>query len=100
MNLSGDASNIVAAGGGAPDLSLVMPAFNEEEIVAATVSELLEAFERAGHRLEIVAVDNGSSDRTGAILRELSSRDPRVVPLRVEVNQGYGFGVLAGLPRR
>ncbi len=83
----------------APDLTLVMPAYTEEEIVAATIKELLLAFERAGHRLEIVAVDNGSSDRTGAILAELAASDPRVVPMRVEVNQGYGHGILAGFPR-
>jgi dolichol-phosphate mannosyltransferase len=80
-----------------PDLSLVMPAYNEEEIVAATIRELLLAFERAGHVLEIVAVDNGSRDRTGAILHELAAADPRVVPVRVEVNEGYGHGILQGL---
>jgi len=81
-----------------PDLSLVMPCFNEEEGVAATIGELLDAFERAGARLEIVAVDNGSRDRTGGILREFAARDPRVVAVRVEVNQGYGFGILQGFP--
>jgi glycosyltransferase involved in cell wall biosynthesis len=75
-----------------------MPCYNEEEVVAATIGELLAAFERTGHRLEIVAVDNGSRDRTGAILADLARRDPRVVPARVEVNQGYGVGVLAGFP--
>ena len=80
-----------------PDLTLVMPAYNEEEIVAATIRELLLAFERAGHALEIVAVDNGSRDRTGAILKELAAADPRVVPVRVEVNEGYGHGILQGL---
>lgn len=82
----------------APALSLVMPAYNEEEIVASTIGDLLACFERAGHRLELVAVDNGSRDRTGAILAELAAKDPRVVPVRVEVNQGYGFGILSGLP--
>lgn len=80
-----------------PELSLVMPAYNEEEIVAATIRELLLAFERAGHVLEIVAVDNGSRDRTGAILAELAAADARVVPVRVEVNEGYGHGILQGL---
>jgi len=82
-----------------PDLSLVMPALNEEAVVAATIRDLLVAFERHGHVLEVVAVDNGSRDRTGEILRELASTDRRVVPVRVEVNQGYGFGILSGLPR-
>lgn len=75
-----------------------MPCYNEEELVAETVRQLLGAFAGAGHRLELIAVDNGSVDRTGEILRELAERHTEVVPTRVEVNQGYGFGILSGLP--
>ncbi len=75
-----------------------MPCYNEEELVAETVRQLLGAFASAGHRLELIAVDNGSSDRTGEILRDLAERHPEVVSTRVAVNQGYGFGILSGLP--
>lgn len=75
-----------------------MPCFNEEAVVATTLKDLLDAFERAGHRVEIVAVDNGSRDRTGEIVRSFAGRDARVVPVRVEVNEGYGFGILSGFP--
>ncbi|MCC6862449.1 MAG: glycosyltransferase family 2 protein [Bryobacterales bacterium] len=81
-----------------PDLSLVMPCYNEERAVAYTVWKLLVAFQKSGYRLEIVAVDNGSQDRTGEILRSLARRDPSVVPVRVERNQGYGHGILQGIP--
>ena len=81
-----------------PELSLVMPCFNEEAIVSHTISGLLNAFARAGHRLEIVAVDNGSSDRTGEIISKWAARTSAVVPHRVELNEGYGKGVLAGIP--
>lgn len=84
--------------GRVPDLSLVMPCYNEAEIVAYTIDRLLDAFERAGHRLEIVAVDNGSVDRTGEILHRLAEERDGVVPYRVERNQGYGSGILAGIP--
>lgn len=80
-----------------PGLSLVIPCYNEEELVADTVMQLVTAFERAGHRLELIAVDNGSHDRTGEILQELAARHPVVVTTRVEQNQGYGLGVLSGL---
>jgi glycosyltransferase involved in cell wall biosynthesis len=86
------------AGGGEPDVSFVMPCYNEEGIVRYTVTRLFAAFERAGYRLELVAVDNGSRDRTGQILRSLAAEGYNVVPHRVEVNQGYGNGILAGLP--
>lgn len=80
------------------DLSLVIPCYNEEAVVGYTLHRLLQAFERAGYRLEIIGVDNGSHDRTGAILQDFAKRDSRVVPCRVEKNQGYGYGVLSGLP--
>lgn len=81
-----------------PDLSLVMPCYNEEDAVAYTAHRLLGAFERAGHRLQLVTVDNGSFDGTGRILRELASRNSSVVFHRVEKNQGYGYGILSGIP--
>ncbi len=81
-----------------PDLSLVVPAYNEEAIVASTLRNLLDAFERAGVRLELVVVDNGSKDRTGAIVAELAASRRQVRPIRVDVNRGYGYGVLQGVP--
>lgn len=81
-----------------PGLSLVMPCYNEEAIVAQTIRRTLAAFDEAGHSIELVAVDNGSRDRTGEIIREYAQRDPRIIPVRVEVNQGYGFGILSGIP--
>lgn len=80
------------------DLSLVMPCFNEEEVVGYTIPQLLDAFEGAGHRLQLVAVDNGSTDRTGEIIGELAHRHPRLTTHRVAVNEGYGNGILEGLP--
>ncbi|HYC79135.1 MAG TPA: glycosyltransferase family 2 protein, partial [Planctomycetota bacterium] len=79
-----------------PEISFVMPCFNEQDVVGYVVPQLCDAFARAGHAFELLAVDNGSSDRTGEILRELATHYPvRVV--RVEVNEGYGWGVLCGL---
>jgi len=83
----------------APDLSLVMPCHDEREVVGATVGELLDAFERAGVTLELVTVDNGSSDGTGELLEALAEGEPRIVVHRIARNQGYGFGILDALPR-
>jgi glycosyltransferase involved in cell wall biosynthesis len=80
-----------------PDVSLVMPCYNEEKIVAYSIRRLVQAFAREGYRLELVAVDNGSSDRTGAIIADIARREPSVVPCRVEQNRGYGYGVLEGM---
>lgn len=81
-----------------PDLSLIMPCYNEESIIGYTIPRLVSAFEKAGYRLELVAVDNGSSDRTGEIIRQMASENPSIVHHRVEKNEGYGYGVLCGIP--
>ena len=84
--------------GGIPDLSIVMPAYNEEEGVGVTVTHLFKAFAAAGYALELVAVDNGSADRTGEVLRSLQPTFPSLVIHRVDPSEGYGNGVLQGIP--
>lgn len=82
-----------------PDLSLILPCYNEEAIIGYTLRRLHTAFDKAGYTLEIVAVDNGSSDGTGAILRAFATQIPGLVCHRVEVNEGYGNGIIKGLSR-
>src|SRR5689334_18462522 len=81
-----------------PDLSLVMPCYNEEEVIVYTIPQLLGAFDKAGFQLELIAVDNGSRDRTGEIIKGFALRGLSVVHTRVDQNQGYGHGILHGLP--
>ena len=80
-----------------PDLSFIMPCYNEEAIVGYTIPKLIEAFDKAGHHLELVAVDNGSHDRTGEIIKSLQAKYPNLVLHRVEPNEGYGNGVLKSI---
>jgi glycosyltransferase involved in cell wall biosynthesis len=75
-----------------------MPCYNEEAVVGYTIPRLLNAFETAGYRLELIAVDNGSMDRTGEIIKELAAKRSSVVYHRVEKNEGYGNGILSGIP--
>jgi glycosyltransferase involved in cell wall biosynthesis len=92
-------SDARGSAGGTARLSLIMPCYNEEESVPVTVPRLLDAFASAGHEIELIAVDNGSSDPTGVILDRLLQRYPgRLRVHRVEVNQGYGNGLLSGIP--
>lgn len=81
-----------------PDVSFIVPCYNEEEIIGYTLPRLHGAFEKAGYKLELVAVDNGSVDRTGEIIKELATHYPSIVHHRVEVNEGYGNGVLSAIP--
>jgi glycosyltransferase involved in cell wall biosynthesis len=80
------------------DVSFVVPCYNEEDIIGYTLQRLRAAFDKAGHALELVVIDNGSADRTGEIIREFAVNHDGVVCHRVKVNEGYGFGVLNGLP--
>ena len=80
-----------------PDISFVMPCYNEEEVIGYTIPQLTTAFENAGYRLELIAVDNGSSDRTGEIIKGFTVESPSVIYHRVDKNEGYGNGVLSGI---
>ena len=80
------------------DLSLIMPCYNEESVAGVTARRLVRAFRRADLRLELVAVDNGSQDRTGEILDALAAEFPEITTHRVEVNEGYGKGVVSAIP--
>ncbi|HEX6160089.1 MAG TPA: glycosyltransferase, partial [Thermoanaerobaculia bacterium] len=53
-----------------PDLSVVFPVYNEEENIPLLLREIRSAVEGRGWSYEIVAVDDGSSDRSLAVLRE------------------------------
>jgi glycosyltransferase involved in cell wall biosynthesis len=80
-----------------PDLSLVLPCYNEEDSLRVTVSPLVRRFREAGCGVELVLVDNGSKDRTSRIIDELIEEGLPVRKQTVAVNQGYGYGVLCGL---
>jgi dolichol-phosphate mannosyltransferase len=81
-----------------PDLSFIMPCYNEEEVIGYTIPRFIATFRKAGYRLELIAVDNGSRDRTGALIQEMRATHPEIVPCRVEINEGYGNGVLTAIP--
>lgn len=80
-----------------PVLSLVIPCYNEERSIGYTIPRIVEAFRQAGHVVDVVAVDNGSTDGTAAEIRRLGQEYPEIRLCTVPVNQGYGHGILQGL---
>ena len=54
-----------------PELSLVVPCYNEEACLELTIPPLARAFSNAGVSLQIVLVDNGSTDRTSEVIDRL-----------------------------
>jgi glycosyltransferase involved in cell wall biosynthesis len=81
-----------------PEISLIMPCYDEQDVIPYTIPQLVQAFEQAGHRLELIACDNGSTDRTGEIIRRFVAEGMPVVYHRIERNEGYGNGILQSIP--
>jgi len=80
-----------------PALSASFPAHNEEANVEPMIMDLLDALPEVADRFEIIAVDDGSRDRTFERASAVAARDPRVRVVRHEVNRGYGAAVWTGL---
>ncbi len=77
-------------------LSLVLPAHNESENIEAVVSRALDVLPRVVRDVEIVVVDDGSRDDTGAIIDRLAAADERVIAIHHPVNRGYGAALTSG----
>jgi glycosyltransferase involved in cell wall biosynthesis len=80
-----------------PSVSLAMPCYNEEACLGETAPALVKAFQDANIDAEIVLVDNGSRDRTGEIIDRLMTAGLPITKVRIEVNRGYGSGIISGL---
>ena len=78
-------------------VSVVLPAYNEEENLAEAVREAIAAAEQVSKRQEIIVVDDGSHDRTAAIAAALAVMDNRVRLVRHQRNRGYGCAVRNGI---
>jgi dolichol-phosphate mannosyltransferase len=77
--------------------SVVVPARDEEESLPETLRDLYATFTRAGVPHEIVVVDDGSSDRTWAVLQELKREVPTLAPTQNTGLHGFGRAVVWGL---
>ncbi len=77
-------------------LSVVIPAYNEESNVEPCLHELVEVLEGLGHPFEVIFVDDGSTDRTFAVLAALAAADRRVRVIRLRHNAGQTAALDAG----
>lgn len=77
-------------------LSLVLPAHNEEANIEQVVRDALQTLPRFTDSFEIIIVNDGSRDETGAIVERLASADNRVKPVHHQQNKGYGGALRSG----
>jgi dolichol-phosphate mannosyltransferase len=82
---------------GAPVLSVVVPFLNEEAVLGATYAALKEHLDALGESYEIIFVDDGSTDRSRAILAAQALTDPAVRVVALSRNFGHEMATTAGL---
>jgi len=82
-----------------PDISIVVPAFNEQDRLGGTLNQILRYVDSQTLAAELVIVDDGSSDETSNIARRATAEFPKIKSsiIRYEENRGKGFAVRTGL---
>lgn len=84
------------ATGPVTELSVVLPAYNEEPNIERVVRQVIAYLDPLGIDYEILPVNDGSRDRTGEILARLAQELPRVRPQTHPQNRGYGAALRTG----
>ena len=71
-------------------IAVVVPAYNEENLIAKTISSIPELVEK------IIVTNDGSTDRTAEIVEEMAKKDSRICMMTHDVNQGVGGAIITG----
>ncbi|MFW6413632.1 MAG: glycosyltransferase family 2 protein [Oceanicaulis sp.] len=80
-----------------PQLSVVIPAYDEAQSIEAVVKEAIGVFESAFERFEIIVVDDGSSDDTAGALAALAAEDARLRVIRHPNRSGKSAALRTGM---
>lgn len=81
----------------APELSIVIPVYNEEAVLPLLVQRLRPVLDGLGADHEVLAVDDGSSDQTPVVLQRLLRDWPALRVVRLRANAGHQAAISAGL---
>ena len=80
-----------------PTISIIAPIYNEAGNIPELYSRIKEVLDSTGDPWEILMVDDGSTDGSTVLIREVHAQDPRVVPVIFARNFGHQIAVTAGL---
>src|SRR5690348_3764717 len=78
-------------------VSVIIPCFNEEKVLQETYSRISSVLRHEAIEHELIFIDDGSTDRTQAILRQLSQEDSQVNLIKFSRNFGHQAAVSAGI---
>lgn len=80
-----------------PELSIIIPSYNEEARLPATLERIAAYLSGSGRETEVLVVDDGSTDRTAAVAESFREKLPSMRVLSNGVNRGKGFSVRHGM---
>lgn len=80
-----------------PTISIIVPIYNEEEVIPELYRRLCDVLEQLHDPWEIILVNDGSSDRSVSLIEQLHQEDPRVKGISFSRNFGFQEAVTAGL---
>jgi dolichol-phosphate mannosyltransferase len=86
-----------AAAARPPELSVVIPVYNEEDNLSTLHARLVAVLERSALRFEVIFVDDGSRDTSLPVLRALAAADRRICVVELARNFGHQIAISAGL---
>ena len=78
-------------------LSLIFPCYNEADRLPRTLASYLAQLSPRPGEVEVLVVDDGSTDQTFAVAQAIAAQDDRVRVIRSQPNRGKGFGVRTGV---
>jgi glycosyltransferase involved in cell wall biosynthesis len=78
------------------DLSIVVPVYNEEENIRELVDSITSAMNGYCERYEVLLIDDGSTDQSFEIMKDLAKRDPHLRLIRFGINYGQTAALSAG----
>lgn len=80
-----------------PDLSVIIPAYNEESRLPATLESVYQFLVGSGRSFELMVVDDGSHDRTADLVQSFSQNHANVRLLSYQPNKGKGHAIRTGI---
>lgn len=80
-----------------PELTVILPMFNEESVVSETLRVVSGEVQKATNSFEILCINDGSTDRTGEIVAEFAESDARIRVVELSRNFGKEAAMAAGL---